>query len=106
MLTTPMPTMMLIITSSEGYCRLPGTKHYVFLCRTQPTINPQRLLTHRDLNGQLQPPWCLTPGPGADAYNSCPECWRIVLCGGARSGAPWQPWDGGNRQGWRWQGTV
>jgi hypothetical protein len=44
----PMPTMMLIVTSSEGYCRLPGTKPYVFLCRTQPTTNPQRPSTRHD----------------------------------------------------------
>jgi hypothetical protein len=97
-----MPTMMLIVTSSEGYCRTPGTKPYVFLCRTQPTTNPQHPSTHRDLHGRLRPPWCLTPSD--DAYNSRPECWRIVVCGGTGSGAPWQPWDGGDRQGWR--GTV
>jgi hypothetical protein len=92
-----MPTMMLIITSSEGYRRTPGTKTYIFLRRTQPTTNPQRPLMRRDLNGQLRPPWYLTPGN--DAYNSCPECWRIVVCGGAGSGAPWWLWDDGNRQG-------
>ncbi len=97
-----MPTMMLIVTSSEGYHQSPGTKPYVFLCRKQPTTNPPRPSMRRDLNGQLRPPWCLTPG--ADAYNSRPECWRIVLCGGTGSGAPWRPWDGSNRQGWR--GTV
>ncbi len=100
--TAPMLTMMLIVTLSEGYCQTPGTKPYVFLRRTQPTTNPQCLLTRRDLNGRLRPPLCLTPGD--DAYNSRPECWRIVVCGGAGSGAPWQPWDGGNRQGRR--GTV
>ncbi len=97
--TAPMPTMMLIITSSEGYRWLPGTKPYVFLRRTQPTTNPQRPSTHCDLNGQSRLPWCLTPGD--DAYNSCPECWRNVVCGGTRSGAPWRPWDGSDRQGWR-----
>jgi hypothetical protein len=100
--TAPMLTMMLIVTLSEGYRRTPGTKPHVFLHRTQPTTNPQRPSTRRDLNGRLRPPWCLTPGD--DAYNSCPECWRIVECGGAGSGAPWRPWDSGNRQGRR--GTV
>jgi hypothetical protein len=100
--TALMPRMMLIVTSSEGYHRSPGTKHYIFLRRTQHTTNTQRPSTHHDLNGQLRPPWCLTPG--ADAYNSCPECWRIVVCGDAGSGAPWRPWDGDNRQDW-W-GTV
>jgi hypothetical protein len=38
-LTAMMPTMMLIVTLSEGYCQLPGTKPYVFLRRTQPTTN-------------------------------------------------------------------
>ncbi len=102
--TAPMPMMMLMVTLSEGYHRLPGTKPcYVFLCRTQePTTNPQRPSTHRNLNGQLRPPWYLTPGN--DAYNSRPECWQIVVCGGAGSGAPWRPWNGGDCQGW--QGTV
>ena len=27
--------------------------------------------------------------------------WLIVACGGARSGAPWRPWDVGGRHG-RW----
>ncbi len=97
-----MPMMMLIVTLSEGYRRTPGTKPYVFLRRTQPTTNPQCPSMRRDLNGQLWPPWCLTPGN--DAYNSRPESWRIVVCGGAGSGAPWRLWDGGNRQGQR--GTV
>jgi hypothetical protein len=96
--TAPMPTMMLIVTLSEGYPRTPaGTKPYVFLCRTQPTTNQQRPLTRRDLNGRLRPPWCLIPGNGA--HNSCPECWWIVLCGGAGIGTPWRLWDGGNRLG-------
>ncbi len=98
----PMPTMMLIVTSSEGYRQMPDTKPYVFLRRTQPTTNPQHPSMRRDLNGRLRPPWCLTPGN--DAYNSCPECWRIVACRGAGRGAPWWPWDGGDRQGRR--GTV
>jgi hypothetical protein len=100
--TAPMPTVMLIVTSSEGYHQMPGTKPYVFLRRTQPTTNPQLPSMHHDLNGRLRPPWCLTPGN--DAYNSHPECWQIVVCGGAGSGAPWQQWDDGNRQGRR--GTV
>jgi hypothetical protein len=95
--TTPMPTMMLIVTSSEGYRRSPGTKLYVFLRRTQPTTNPQRPSMRRDLNGLLRPPWCLTPGD--DAYNSRLECWQIVVYGGAGSEAPWRPWDCGDRQG-------
>jgi hypothetical protein len=61
------------------------------------------LLTHRDQNGQQQPPWCPTPGTGA--YNSHLECrWLIVVCGGAGSVAPWRPWDDGDRHGW-W-GTI
>ncbi len=94
--TTPMLRMMLIITLSEGYHQLPGTNPYVFLRRTQPTTNQQYPSTCRDLNGRLRPPWCLTPG--VDAYNSRPECWQIVVHGGAGSGAPWWLWDGGNRQ--------
>jgi hypothetical protein len=77
-----MLTMMLVVTSSEGYRRMPGTKPYVFLRRTQPTTNPQRPLTRRDLNSRLRPPWCLTPGN--DAYNSCPECWHIAVAPGVR----------------------
>ncbi len=100
--TAPMPMMMLIVTSSEGYCQTPGTKPYIFLRRTQPTTNPQRPSTRCDLNGRLGPPWCLTPGD--DSYNSHSDCWRIVVCGGAGSGAPWRPWEGGDRQGRR--GTV
>jgi hypothetical protein len=64
--------------------------------------NPQCLSTHRDLNGRQRPPWCPTPGAAAD--NSCPECWLIVVCGGARSEAPWRPWEDGGHHG-RW-GTV
>jgi hypothetical protein len=100
--TASMPTMMLIVTLSEGYCQLPGTKPYVFSRRTQPTTNPQCPSTCRDLNGRLRPQFCLTPGN--DAYNSRPECWRIVVCRGTRSGAPWQLWEGGDPQGR--QGTV
>ncbi len=101
-LTAPMPMMMLIVTSSEGYRQLRGTKPYVFLHRTQPTTNPQHPLMRRDLNGRLWLPWCLTPVNYA--YNSRPEYWRITVCGSAGSGAPWRPWDGGNCQGQ--QGTV
>jgi hypothetical protein len=79
-----MPMIMLIVTLSEGYRQSPGTKHYVFLGRTQPTTNPQCPLMQCDLNVQLHLPWCLPPG--ADAYNSCPECWKIVVCVGAGSG--------------------
>ncbi len=92
-----MLTMMLIIPLSEGYHQLLGTKPYVFLGKTQPTTNPQRPLTHHDLNGRQRPPWCLTPG-------AHPKCWQIVKCNGYASGAPWQPWDDGDRQGQR--GTV
>jgi hypothetical protein len=95
--TAPMPMMMLIVTSSEWYRQMPGTKPYIFLRSTQPTTNPQCPSTRHDLNGQLRPSWCLTPGN--DAYNRRPECWRIVVCGGAGSGAPWRLWDGGNHQG-------
>ena len=49
--------------------------------------NAQCLSTHHDLNGQQRPPWC--PTPGTAAGNSCPENWLIVVCGGARSEAPW-----------------
>jgi hypothetical protein len=63
----------------------------------QPTTNPQRPSMCGDLNGRLRLPWCLTLG--ADAYNSCPECWRIIVCSGLGSGAPWWPWDGSDRQG-------
>jgi len=64
--------------------------------------NPQRLSMRRDQNGRQWPPWC--PTSGAGAYNSCPECWLIVICGRAGSEAPWRPWDDGDRHG-RW-GTV
>ena len=66
------------------------------------TTTQQRLSTRRDQNGRQWPPWC--PTPGAGAYNSRPECWLIVVCGGAGSEAPWRPWDDGDRHG-RW-GTV
>ncbi len=95
--------------NKDAHCHLvgmvllsPGTKPYAFLCMSQPTTNPQHPSTCRDLNGWQQLPWCLTPD--ADADNSCPECWQIVLCGGARSGAPWRPWEDGGRHDQR--GTV
>jgi hypothetical protein len=72
---------------------------FVFLRRTQLITTPQRPSTCRDLIGGQRPPWC--PTPNADAHNGCPVCWLIVLCGGAGSGAPWRPWDDGNRQGRR-----
>ncbi len=37
--------------------------------------------------------------PGATSYNSHPACWPIVVCGGARSGAPWLLWHDGGRHG-------
>jgi hypothetical protein len=67
------------------------------------TTTQLHLLTLRDQNGQQWPPWWC-PTSGAGAYNSCPECWLIVICGGAGSEAPWRLWDDGNRHG-RW-GTV
>jgi hypothetical protein len=64
--------------------------------------NPQCLSMRRDQNGRQWLPWC--PTSCAGAYNSRPECWLIVVCGGARSEAPWRPWDDGDRHS-RW-GTV
>ncbi len=61
--------------------------------------NPQRLFTRRDQNVRQWPPWC--PNSCAGAYNSRPECWLIVVRGGAGSEAPWRPWDDGDRHG-RW----
>jgi len=61
--------------------------------------NPQRLSTRHDLNGRQRPPWC--PTPGSATYSSCPECWLIVVCGGAGREAPWRPWDDGGRHGRR-----
>ena len=66
------------------------------------TTTQQRLSTRRDQNGRQWPPWC--PNSCTGAYNSRPECWLIVVCGGAGSEAPWRPWDDGDRHG-RW-GTV
>ena len=66
------------------------------------TTTQLHLSMRRDQNGWQRPPWC--PTPGAGAYNSCPECWLIVVCGGAGSEAPWRTWDDGDRHG-RW-GTV
>jgi hypothetical protein len=98
----PMLTRMLIVTLLEGYCQCPGTKPYVFLSRSEPTTNPQRPSTRHDLNGGQRLPWCLTPS--VDADNSHPECWWIFICGGAGSGAPWQPLEDGGHHGR--QGTV
>jgi hypothetical protein len=100
--TAPMPMIMLIVPLSEGYHRSPGTLPYIFLCRTQLTTTPQRSSTRRDLIGQQRPSWF--PTPNANAYNGHPVCWLIVVCSGARSGAPWRPWDDGDRQGRR--GTL
>ena len=66
------------------------------------TTTQLRLSTRRNQNGRQRPPWC--PSTRAGAYNSRPECWLIVVCGGAGSEAPWRPWDDGDRHG-RW-GTV
>jgi hypothetical protein len=90
---------MLIITLSGKHCQLRGMLPYIFLRRTQLTTTPQCPSTSHDLNGQQRPPWC--PTPNADAHNGHPVCWLIVVCGGAGSGAPWRPWDNGDRQGWR-----
>jgi hypothetical protein len=68
-----------------------GMLPYVFLRRTQLTTTSQRPSTRRDLIGQQRPPLC--PTPDANAHNSHPVCWLIVVCGGAGSGAPWRPWD-------------
>jgi hypothetical protein len=93
----PTMTRMLIITSPEGYLQLPCTKPYIFLRRSHPTTTPQCSSMRCDLNGQQRPPWC--PTPNADAENSHPECWRIVICSGARSGVPWQPWEDSGHHG-------
>ena len=66
------------------------------------TTTQQHLSMCHDLNGRQQPPWC--PTPSAGTYNSRPECWLIVVCGGAGSEALWRSWDDGDRHG-RW-GTV
>jgi hypothetical protein len=95
----PMPEGMLMVTLLGGHRRFPGPLTYIFLHRTQLTRTPQRPPTCRDLNGQQRLPWC--PTPNADAHNGHPVCWLIVVCGGAGSGAPWPPWDDGDRQGWR-----
>jgi hypothetical protein len=92
----PMPAGMLIVTLLGRQHRLPGTLPYIFLCRTQLTTTPQCPSTGC---GQQQPPWC--PTPVANAHNSHPVCWLIVVCGGAGSEAPWQPWDNSDRQGRR-----
>ena len=61
------------------------------------TTTQLRLSTHCDQNGRQRPPWC--PTLGASTYNSCPECWLIVVCSGARSEAPWHLWDNGGHHG-------
>jgi hypothetical protein len=96
--TAPMPAGMLIITLSGRHCQLPGTLLYIFLCRTQLTTTPQHPLTRLDLNGRQWPPWC--PTPDSNTHNGHPVCWLIVACSSAGSGAPWRPWDDGDRQGW------
>ncbi len=53
----PMLTRMLIVNSLERYCQLPGTKPHVFLCRSQPTTNPQCPLMHHDLKCLQRPSW-------------------------------------------------
>jgi hypothetical protein len=98
----PMPAGMLIVTLMGRHHRLPGTLPYIFLRRKHLTTNPQRPSIHCDLNGRQWPPWC--PTPDANAHNGHPVCWLIVVCGGAGSGAPWWPWDNGDRQGQ--QGTL
>jgi hypothetical protein len=97
--TALMPKGMLIVTLSGKHCRLRGMLPYIFLHRTQLTTIPQCPLTCRDLIGQQRPPWC--PTPNANAHNGHPVCWLIVVCSGTGSGAPWWPWDDGNRQDWR-----
>jgi hypothetical protein len=76
-----------------------GMLPYVFLHRTQLTTTPQRPSTRPDLFGRQRPPWC--PTSDANAHNGHPVCWLIAVCGGAKSGAPWRPWDDGDRQGRR-----
>ncbi len=66
------------------------------------TTTQLRMSTRRNQNGRQWPPWC--PTSSAGAYNSCPECWQIVVCGRAGSEAPWRPWDNGDGHS-RW-GTV
>jgi hypothetical protein len=97
--TAPMLEGMLIITLSGKHRQLRGMLPYIFLRRTQLTTTPQRPSTRRDLIGRQRLPWC--PTPDADAHNGHPVCWLIVICGGAGSGAPWRPWDHGDRQGRR-----
>ncbi len=97
-LTAPIPTMMLIIRV------LPITWYSTLHIpmQTQLTTTPQRPSTRRDQNGRQRPPWY--PTPNANAHNGHPVCWLIVVCGGTGSGAPWRPWEDGNRQGRR--GTL
>jgi hypothetical protein len=100
--TALMLTGMLFFPSLGRHRRLSGTLTYIFLCRTQLTTIPQRPSTRHDLNGQWRLPWCLTPS--AAALNGHPACWLIIVCGGAKIGATWRPWDDSNHHGW-W-GTV
>ena len=68
---------------SEGVCSLANLPSK----NTRTTLQ-LRLLTRRNQNGRQRPPWC--PSTRAGAYNSRPECWLIVVCGGAGSEAPWR----------------
>jgi hypothetical protein len=95
--TAPMPEGMLFVTLSGKHCRLRGMLPCIFIRRTQLTTTPQRPSTGRDLIGRQRPPWC--PTLDAYAHNGHPVCWLIVVCGGAGNGAPWRPWDDGDRQG-------
>jgi hypothetical protein len=55
------------------------------------TTTQLQLLTRCDQNGGQWPPW--RPTPSAGAYNSHPECWLIVVCGGmAAVGRRRPPW--------------
>jgi hypothetical protein len=98
-LMAPMPEGMLIVTLSGKHCPLRGMLPYIILHRTQLTTTSQCPSTCRDLIGRQRPPWC--PTPNAIAHNSHPVSWLIAICGGAGSGAPLQPWDNNDRQGWR-----
>jgi hypothetical protein len=85
--TAPMVEGLLIVTLSGKHCQLCGMLPYIFLRRTQLTTTPQFLSTHCDLISRQRPPWF--PTPNANAHNGHPVYWLIVICGGARSGAPW-----------------
>ncbi len=80
-----------------GACLLANLPRKNMLTTTQLCLS-----TCCDQNGGQWPPWC--PTPSAGACNSRPECWLIVVCGGAGSEAPWRPWDDGDRHG-QW-GTI